>query len=464
MPWVRRRCGEETERAGKGIVQSEPGWRFLLALALAGLTVGPASAQLPGPVGGEFQVNSVTAGAQSVPDVTADAGGNYVVVWESSTSAGNDASARSIQARRYRADGAPVAAQFQVNTQTLGEQIAPAVAMAPDGRFVVAWASDEGGGGPVDFDIRARLYAANGTPAGTDFLVNTFDVGDQRNPDLAWAGNLGFAVVWESDDDTGPNFEWNIIAQVYNGSGAPQGEETLVDSLAGGQFDPAIAGNGAGQFVVAWESFASDGSDTITTSIQAKFLGPAIEVQVNDHPPVAPDDNPAIALGEDGAVLVAWESGGSAGTDNSLSSIQARRYDAAGDPGPVFQVNQFINNSQRFPAVALLPDDRFAIAWHSFGSLGDDASEASVQVRGYLANGVPYGPEVQANVYTTDNQHFVALTATGEGGIVAAWASFGSSGDDNNSSSVQARRFSLDLLFADGFETNSTIRWSATVL
>lgn len=437
--------------------------RFLLALAIPGLCVAPVSAQLPGPVGGETQVNGVTAGAQSVPDVAADAAGNFLVVWESSTSAGSDGSARSIQARRFRADGTPLAAQFQVNTQTVGEQVAPAVAMAPDGRFVVAWASDEGGGGPVDFDIRARRFAANGTPAGNDFLVNTFAVGDQRNPDIAWAGNFGFAVVWESDDDTGSNFNWNIIAQIYDGNGTPQGGEALVDSLADGQLDPAIAGNGAGEFVVAWESFASSGSDTITTSIQAKFLGAASEVQVNDHPPVAPDDNPAIALGEDGAVVIAWESGGSAGTDNSLSSIQARRYDPAGDPGPVFQVNQFIGSAQRFPAVALLPDGRFVVGWHSFGSFGDDASEASVQVRGYLATGVSVGPEVQGNLYTNDNQNFVALTATGQGGLVAAWASFGSSGDDDNSSSVQARRFSLDLLFADGFETGSTVRWSAAV-
>jgi hypothetical protein len=130
---------------------------FLTAFAVSLLSAGPLAAQLPAPLGAGFQVNGVTSGAQSLPDVAADAAGNFVVVWESSTSAGNDASARSIQARRYRADGVPLGDQFQVNTQTLGEQTNAALAMAPDGRFVVVWTSDEGGGGPVDLDVRGAL-------------------------------------------------------------------------------------------------------------------------------------------------------------------------------------------------------------------------------------------------------------------------------------------------------------------
>jgi hypothetical protein len=433
---------------------------ILLALAVATLATGPLAAQPLAPLGAQTQVNHVIQSGQNLPDVASDALGNFVVVWESFVSAGNDGSARSIQARRYLASGAPVGAQFQVNTQTLGEQVGPVVSMAPDGRFAIGWASDEGGGGPVDFDIRARLYAANGTPAGNDFLVNTFDLGDQRNPDLAWAGGLGFGVVWESDDDTGPGFDWNIVARVYDGAGVPATGELLLNTLTGDQLDPALAGHPSGDFVAAWESSTSAGSDVITTSIQAVVIGSGAEVQVNDHPPVAGDDNPAVAWAEGGAILVAWESTGSSGNDDSLASIQARLYDSGGNPGTVFQANAWITDAQRFPTAAFLPDGRFLLGWHSFGSFGNDASFASVQLRAFAADGSPFGNELQANTYTNDNQHFAAVSADGRGGLVAVWESFGSPGDDQNSSSIQARRFSLDLIFLGGFETGNFAGWS----
>ena len=428
-------------------------------LAAALLSAAALAAQPLVPVRAQFQANHVIDSGQDLPDVACDARGNCVVAWESFVSAGNDGSARSIQARRYGPSGNPLGAQFQVNTQVQGEQTAPAVGMSPDGRFAIAWTSDEGGGGPVDLDIRARLYAADGTAAGADFLVNTFVVGDQRYPDLAWAGDLGFGVAWESDDDTSANFDWNIVARVYDGAGQPVTGELLVNSLPDQQHDPAIAGHPSGDFVLAWESFSSSGSDTTTTSIQAVVLGAGPEVQVNDHPPVVADNNPAVTWADDGTLLIVWESTGSAGSDNSLSSIQARLYDQ-GMPGPQFQANTYVTDDQRFPAAAFLPDGRFVIGWHSYGSFGNDASEASVQLRGFAADGTPFAAELQANTYVTDNQRFPALAADGRGGIIAAWESFGSPGNDQNGASIQARRFSLDLLLLGAFETGHFAGWS----
>lgn len=435
-----------------------------LALAAAVLAATALSAQPLVPVGNQAQVNHVIASGQNLPDVASDASGDYVVVWESFTSAGNDASLRSIQARRYRVDGTPAAAQFQVNTWTPGEQMTPAVAMAADGRFVVAWSSDEGAGGPVDFDIRARVFSAAGTPVGNDFKVNTaFAVGDQRAPDVAWSGSAGFAVAWESDDDTGPNFDWNVIARTYDPTGVATTGEGVVNTLSGTQVDPAIAGDGAGGWALAWESDTSYGPDTITTSIQAQVLGGGAEVQVNDHPPVAGDNNPAIAIAGDGSILVAWQSTESAGSDHALSSIQARRYDGAGNPGAVLQVNAYTPDAQVSPTAAFLPDGRFVVGWHSFGSFGNDFSNASVQLRGFDAGGAPFANELQANTYVTDNQQFAALAADGRGGLVVAWESYGSPGDDQSSSSIQARRFSLDLLFVDGFESGNASAWSQVI-
>ena len=78
-------------------------------------------------------------------------------------------------ARRY-VGGVPTSDEFLVNTsETEGDQKAPAVAAAPDGRFVVVWETDRPDpGGP---DIVGQLYDASGSPIGTQFDVDTVTAG-----------------------------------------------------------------------------------------------------------------------------------------------------------------------------------------------------------------------------------------------------------------------------------------------
>jgi hypothetical protein len=55
---------------------------------------------------------------------------------------------------------------------------APAVAMAPDGRFVVAWHEyDVSNGGVNNLEVFARLYEADGDAVGGEFRVNTVSAG-----------------------------------------------------------------------------------------------------------------------------------------------------------------------------------------------------------------------------------------------------------------------------------------------
>src|SRR5688500_12532494 len=90
-------------------------------------------------VGPEFRVNAHTTGSQAHPSVAAPPRGGIVVAWQS---AGQDGSGYGVFARRYDALGNAVGAEFQVNAYTPGDQKAPAVAVDPDGRLLVAWTSD----------------------------------------------------------------------------------------------------------------------------------------------------------------------------------------------------------------------------------------------------------------------------------------------------------------------------------
>jgi len=64
-------------------------------------------AQAPVPVGDQFQVNTYTTSNQGVPSVAIDPLGNFVAVWQSTGSFGDDSSTHSVQAQRYNASGTP---------------------------------------------------------------------------------------------------------------------------------------------------------------------------------------------------------------------------------------------------------------------------------------------------------------------------------------------------------------------
>jgi len=89
-------------------------------------------------------VNTNTTDDQAFPAVAADAGGDFVVVWHSS----GQADSYGVFGQRYTNAGAPVGAEFQVDsyaTLVSVEQTFPAVAADADGGFVAVWVSASGG-------------------------------------------------------------------------------------------------------------------------------------------------------------------------------------------------------------------------------------------------------------------------------------------------------------------------------
>ena len=88
--------------------------------------------------GGEFQVNTYTAANQLSSTVAMDGAGNFAVTWSSAL---QDGSGFGVYARRYNAAGVVQGGEFQVNTFTAGSQIYSSVAMDTAGDFVVTWSS-----------------------------------------------------------------------------------------------------------------------------------------------------------------------------------------------------------------------------------------------------------------------------------------------------------------------------------
>jgi len=340
------------------------------------------------PLGSELQINSYTTSYQENPSVAVDGAGNFVVAWDSGGSAESDGSGTSIQARRFDADGNAIGEDFQVNSSTAGAQYSPSVAMNAAGSFVVVWESESSlGDDASSYSVQGQLYDADGNTVGGEFQVNTYPTGSQTVAQAAMDADGNFVVVWQSggSDSTTPPADTDstsIHGQRFDSGGSPLGAEFQVNLFTtGSQILPAIAIADGGQFVVVWQSSGSGASDQDGTSIQGRRYAPSgmpftPELQVNTYT-TDNQNSPAVAMDAAGDFVVTWFSLGSDGGDDDLQSVQAQRISDSGGPiGDQFQVNTYTTRGQSSSAVAMSPTGDFVITWDSEGSVGTDQSNA----------------------------------------------------------------------------------------
>jgi len=418
--------------------------------------------------GAEFQVNSFTSSDQLEPAIAIAPNGDFVVAWQSWASEGSDDSYDSILAGRFAADGTPVVPQFQVNSFTFYRQTEPAVVMGPAGDFVVVWNSD-----PASTDsywsIEGQRFSPAGAPMGGQFRINTLNENRQDKTSVGSAPDGRFVVVWESRGSNGSDTElMSVQGQRFDATSTADGSQFQVNTYTvGQQILPAVSVGPVGAFVVAWQSTGSDGTDTSGTSILAQRFSAAGsplggEFQVNSYT-TGEQALPAVATAANGRFLVTWQSDGSDGDDSSGSSIQGQRYHPTGAPlGDQFQVNSYTTSSQSRPSVAADPSGQFVVTWQSNSSPDDDSSSWSIQGQRYDLDGALIGSQFQVNTFTPSSQEATSVVADPRGGFTVVWDSSGSSGSDSSGQSIQAQRYLQTLIFEDGFESGDTSAWSST--
>jgi len=256
------------------------------------------------------------ATASTKPAVAMDALGNYVVAWENFDDINAD---EDIYARRFSANGVASSTEFRVNSTIANDQAAVAIAANSAGDFVISWqsaAQDGDGNG-----IYAQLYDAAGTVLKSEFPVNTTTVSEQTAPAVAMSAN-GFIVAWQSLAQDGDGN--GIYAQRYDAIGTTQGGEFRVNTTTTSeQTAPSVAMNTDG-FTVAWESLGQDGNlkGVFAQRFDANGLTHGGEFQVNTT--TAKDQaSPAVAMNADSASVVAWQS---YAQDKSWNGVYAQRY------------------------------------------------------------------------------------------------------------------------------------------
>ena len=326
---------------------------------------------------GPLTVNRLTRNQQRTPEVGMAGNRNVVFVWADDHD-GNGFF--QIKMRGFGANGRQLFSQRTVNVNGSGQQIAPDVAVANDGRFVVVWQDDTDKNDI--FQIKSRGFESNGSERFSQRTVNARARGQQIAPRTAIAPDGFFVVVWVDDaDKNGFN---NIRMRGFNHDGTERWSERQVNVRSSGQQQrPQIAMGPFGDFVVVWEddadgnrvfqirmrAFNSDGSEKFSErTVNVVARGQQLE------PDVAVDDvfRPVVVWADDR-------------DRNGFFQIRMRGFESDGSERLSERtVNTNSDGQQRRPGIAMEANGRFTVAWEDDP---DKDGRADILVRGFSVNG-----------------------------------------------------------------------------
>ncbi len=165
-------------------------------------------------LGKVFRANKSIQGDQSFPVIAMDKKGNFVIAWQGP---GENDKNGYVYARRFSRTGKALGAEFPVGARAEGSWGVD-IAMNKKGKFVITWVSKlEGTGSDVLEDLKYEIYAQRfskkGKPQGPPFLVNTNTIGDQSDPAVAMDKKGNFVITWYSANLDGSDAE--IFARLF---------------------------------------------------------------------------------------------------------------------------------------------------------------------------------------------------------------------------------------------------------
>jgi hypothetical protein len=304
----------------------------------------------------------------------------------------------------------PVNPVIRLEAQSLWMQGQDRIVTLPVGATIVG----------VDFGNRTPIPDTLSQPSGPEFRVNTYTRNDQSYPSVAVDNEGNFVVVWQDGGFWGgqDGSLRGIYAQRYSAAGTPQGTEFRVNTRTGADQDnPSIAVSDDGDFVVVWRSNYQDGSGSGIYAQRYSSTGvpQGGEFRVNTYT-TNQQASPSVAMNSDGDFVVAWES---YGQDGSFTGIYAQRYNAAGvQQGIEFRVNTYTTNQQASPSVAMDSDGDFVVVWQSSGP---DVEGHGIFAQRYNSAGLPQGGEFRVGAYVQGYKRTPTVAMDGDGGFIVAW-------------------------------------------
>ncbi|MCA9131577.1 MAG: DUF4347 domain-containing protein, partial [Planctomycetales bacterium] len=377
---------------------------------------------------GEFLVNTYTNDTQetsatsrgSAQAVAMAANGDYVVVWSSN----NQSSGWDVFGQRFNAQGATQGDEFQVNQTSSRDQLYATVGMDASGNFVVAWTQEDSFGGR---DVFAQRFNNLGVRQGIAFQVNDGSLLPRQNASIDVAADGRFVIAWQA---FGTFDAGDIYARRFDAAGnALDTSDLAVETASGGDYDPVVSINDSGDFAVAWDD--GGGVHIQRFNSNGTTRGGQITADTDNDA-----GNPALALNNDGSLVVVWRQG------PSQRDVMLRRYDNSGnDLGLEAIVSTTTNSKQTDASIAMATNGDFIITWEGNGEEVGHTDTSGVFGQKYSADGNKVGSEFLINQSLDGNQHKASLAMLDLDNFVVVWSGAGTQTGQLDTSGVFARQF-----------------------
>ena len=411
-----RSAGNGTISAARRVFTLHPA-HLLVGAALLTLIATPACGPTPGGGGQDADTGDSGPDAQVwpdghrpdvlEPDALVPACGNNVVEGDEACDDGNTVSGDGCNATCTARDDWDRMGPNRLD----GQQNQPALACSDDAVALVwtDWAGLDGDGASVQM----RLFGTDGMPQGDQSQVNVAWNGRQHQAKARWLPNGGLAVVW-----TKGTSESDVVLRICDSSGQRVTDDVPVASTSeGDQQTPALAVNEDGTILVVWADDSGTGTDQEGYAVFGRLFdsdgSPLTNTQNSDDSSFT-INGIAAGVQRDPALCPTGDGGflvvwtdGSGQLDQDGYGIAAVLVSSDGAVGEEFLVNSTTAGQQMAPAAALQPGLGPAVVWQDH-SLTEDLQDFGIRARLLAADG-----SFRQNAGGTDSDFQVNSTTAG---------------------------------------------------
>jgi flagellin-like hook-associated protein FlgL len=383
----------------------------------------------PVKIGNEEIVNTNVTADQEYAHVVKLSGGGYVVAWR-------DLSSTDVKAQLFNENGTKIGSEITVNSTTSGFQgwgdTSPISALS-DGGFVIVYQSPDASG----VGQFGQIFDSSGSKVGSEFQINTNTSGDQNNASVSAFDAGGFVATWTSADSNG----WGVFSQIFDSSGNKQGGEFQVNSYTSrSQWRSSVATLANGTFVVTWESDGQDGDgDGIFGQMYNNDgVKKNSEFQINSGTSLDQKE-PTVKRLENDLFVVVWNThNSSTGEDSVMGQI----FDSEGQHRfSEFQINTTTSSGFAVPQVTAMSDGGFMTVWRQLSFQGGNSDGSSYGIYGqrFDSTGSRLGSEILLNSSTSGGQLNPSVAQLNNEQLISVWSGPG----DGDSNGVIKQRFNV---------------------
>ena len=316
-------------------------------------------------VGSEFLVNTTTAGDQFSPSVAVAPDGSFIIAWE------GPGTGIDVWAQRYTKDGVKIGFEFLLNTTTGGSQRYPEIQFYPDGTFVAGFVDGS--------QTVLQRFNASARPIGIETRISS-GTGDVVMDGLCVRPDNTLLMVWTSGGD--------VYGQIFSSTLVPIGSQTRLNTYLPGTQEYAVARvDGLGNFIVTWQDQVQDGSGmgAYYRRYDSNF-NPLMPNELLVTTNTTGDQfEPQVAVEPGGRFIIAWsDKNNRDGGGGTGESVWFREFDANGNTvGVETRVNQSITGDQSYPIIDMNASGRFVIDFQGNGTQTGQIDSYGIFARAY---------------------------------------------------------------------------------